>query len=128
MGVRPRGSRILALLLLGLWLPGASGCFVFEELDAGNETMEQHFSSNRDQPANANPARQEPGGQAPAQPGFFTRLRAGAVAGWNTFRGKSPEAEEERRGPAEKPVRCRVGGKIEFTSASACRVRGGSVL
>jgi hypothetical protein len=90
-----------ALLVLCVCL---SGCFVFDELDAGEKIMEQN--------AKAKPA------AAPAQPAAAPQAGAG---GWANAKSLG-DAPSDGKNPA---VACAIGGSTRFMRKSDCLSQGG---
>ena len=90
-----------ALLVL---CAGLSGCFVFDELDAGEKIMEQN--------AKAQPA------AAPAQPAAAPQ----AGAGWWANAKSLGDAPSDSKNP---PVACTIGGSTRFMRRSDCLSQGG---
>ena len=90
-----------ALLVLCV---GLSGCFVFDELDAGEKIMEQN--------AKAQPA--APAAQPAAAP------QAGA--GWWANAKSLSDAPGDGKNPA---VACAIGGSTRFMRKSDCLSQGG---
>ena len=95
-------TRRLALLVLCI---GMSGCFVFDELDAGEKIMEQN--------AKAKPA------AAPAQPAAAHQTGSGWWANAKSLRDTPAE-------PGNNPaVACAIGGSTRFMRKSDCLSQGG---
>jgi hypothetical protein len=92
------------LALLGLCV-GMSGCFVFDELDAGEKIMEQN--------APAQPA------AAPAQPAAAPQAGAGWWASAKSL-GDAPAATGNNAA-----VACTIGGSTRFMRRSDCLSQGG---
>ena len=106
---------LAALLLL------APGCFVFEELEAGQKLMEQHSPKK---PEEKKPATPTQTASADTQKGMLDELQ-----GW--WRKKRRQAEEASRpapNPDDVPVRCQIGGRTHFVRKSDCALRGGQPL
>lgn len=112
----------LAAALLAACL--ASGCFVIEEIDKGQEYMDQHADVDKrkaieDEKAEAEQARKDDEG-----PGVADRMR-----GWWDER-QEDQARAEESGPEahpeDKPGRCQLDGKTQFMRKFDCQLRGGS--
>ena len=82
-----------------------TGCFVFDELDAGEKIMEQN--------AAAKPA------AAPAQPAAAHQTGSGW---WANAKSLSDTPAEPSKDPA---VACTVGGSMRFMRKSDCLSQGG---
>jgi hypothetical protein len=109
----------LALLLVALL---GSGCFVFDELDKGNEILDSH-SPTRSKAAKEKAAAAAGAAGQPADPKEDPKARE--KAWWQSARTLS-RADEK---PSEDPsVRCRLGGGVRFTRQSDCLTQGGTVL
>jgi hypothetical protein len=94
-----------------------SGCFVFEELDHGEEVMEQLGPGKRKEVADAEqPPATTSGGSGP---GMLERLKQW----WNKAGERSPAP----RDPSDRIVRCTQGGSVQFMRESDCQLRGGRV-
>jgi hypothetical protein len=118
----------IAVALLAAVL--ASGCFAFEEIDSGQEIMDQHFSKGtRGKGAAGAPAAPE---EKPEDAGILARVRGwwdakqaqgGGKAGKP---GNQPVADS---GPPPHPddvlVRCKVGSTTQFMRKFDCQLRGG---
>lgn len=112
-----RGLQILALMLP---LAFGTGCFVFDELDAGMEIMEAHT------PQNKKKAKAEAEAAAAAQ-GEAPPTYDQVVQDWWKDAGSlnaAPRAEGEAAGD-DAMVPCAHGGKTLFTRKSDCLARGG---
>ncbi len=94
--------RRLALLMLCVCV---SGCFVFDELDAGEKIMEQN--------AAAKPA------AAPAQPAAAHQTGSGW---WANAKSLSDTPADPGTNPA---VACTIGGSTRFMRKSDCLSQGG---
>ncbi len=90
------------------------GCFVFEELEAGEKLMEQN--SPRAAAKAEEAAKAATDGGAPAKP-------AGA-AWWSEARslGRVPEAAPD---DPNAPVSCRIQGAVRFMRRADCHSQGG---
>src|SRR5437667_12410943 len=93
----------LALLVLCVCV---SGCFVFDELDAGDKIMEQN-------------AKAKPAAAAPAQP---AAAHQGGSAWWANAKSLSDTPAEPGKDPA---VACTVRGSTRFMRKSDCLSQGG---
>jgi hypothetical protein len=108
----------LAPLALAAALALSTGCFVFDEIDKGQEIMKQH-SGSRAKPASADAdtaAAEEADEDAP---GVFARIQA--------FWEKSREETEPERSPDDEIITCELGDDTTFTYESDCLSRGGRI-
>ena len=106
--------RVLILCAVA-WL--CQGCFVFDEIDAGMELMEQH-SPKKNEPKE--PTRIAASSAAEEEPGFVERLRE-----WYDARREAPPPE---RDPDDGVVRCNMRGVSKFMRKSECLLQGGDPL
>ncbi len=113
--MRLHGLALLLVALLG------SGCFVFEELDKGNEILDSH-SPTRSKAAREKAAAGQPAGQ-PGDPKEDPKARE--KAWWQSARTLSRADEKPSKDPS---VRCRLGGGVRFTRQTDCLTQGGTVL
>jgi hypothetical protein len=98
-------TRTLALLVLCL---GISGCFVFDELDAGDKILEQ----NKAKPA-------DPAATADAQ------KAAGAPAG-DAWWAKAKSLSDTPAAASDDPaITCEIGRSVRFMRKSDCLSQGG---
>jgi hypothetical protein len=114
-------SRWIALCSVAFLL---GGCFVLDEIDAGQELMKQH------QPKDAATAEPEEKSSEDDSPGFLERAkRFWAGLGGDGQRGEGAHADDS---PPPHPdnvlVRCDVQGRLEFTRKFTCHRKGGKVL
>ena len=111
--------RCLPVLLIAL---ACQGCFVFDELDKGQQIMEQHSPKEIDEEEAAPAAR--PQRAARPEPGVFAGMLEKAQGWWQSAR--EPAAAE--RAADDTVVRCELGERTQFTRKSDCQVRGGRIL
>lgn len=112
------------LLTLALVLPlvFGSGCFVFDELDAGMEIMDAHTpAANKKKHEEAEAAKTAKDGEAPPTYSQMTQ------EWWKDASSLSaaPEEGEEDAPDPNATVTCRHGGKTFYTRRSDCLARGG---
>ena len=100
--MRPGMIPRIALLVICVCV---SGCFVFDELDAGEKIMEQN--------APAKPA------AAPAQPAAAPQTGSGW---WANAKSLSDTPADSGADPA---VACEIGGSMRFMRKSDCLSQGG---
>src|SRR5262245_52607067 len=111
--------RLLAPLALVAALGLSTGCFVFDEIDKGQQIMKQH-SGHRAAPAPAESAAADEGAEAADEgPGLLARIQA--------FWTRSREDAEPERSPDDGIVTCEVSGDTTFTYESDCLSRGGRI-
>ena len=110
--------RRLAPLALVAALGLSTGCFVFDEIDKGQQIMKQH-SGHRPTPAPAESPSADDGGDAEEGPGLLARIQA--------FWSRSREGAEPERSADDAIVTCEVGGDTTFTYESDCLSRGGRI-
>lgn len=103
--------RIAPLLLLCLAL---TGCFVFDEIDSGMESMEKNS------PQGAKKA-EAPAGEDPNKP-------ATGSAWWSSAKSIERRSEDENADPADpkKLVSCRISGASRFMRRGDCLSQGGT--
>ncbi len=98
------------------------GCFVLDEIDAGQEILKQHA------PKDAAEAEEDPSGKD--SPGFLDR----AKRFWAGLRSDKQGRTGGRANDSPPPhpdntlVRCDVQGRLEFTRKFTCQRKGGKVL
>lgn len=130
-----RRVALAARLCLCLCLGPVTGCFVFDELDAGQQIMDQYSPSrNRAKRRQANArAGEEPVEEA--KPGFLDRALTALRAAPSALRelerrwsagGREPEPRP--LDPEDVTVRCEVDGRWIFTRRFECAGRGGRVV
>ena len=105
---------MLRLLLVPLAACLLCGCFVFDELEAGERLMEQNSRkpSGDEAPAAANAA----DGETPGPPT--------GQAWWSGARSLNAPAEA-KPGDPNAPIRCRLGGGTRFMRRGDCLSQGG---
>jgi hypothetical protein len=92
------------------------GCFVFDELDHGQEVMKQLGPGDH---GTAKPAAEAAPSRAaePEGPGVLERLEAW----WDEATAPEPVGPD----PDDEIVACRVDGSTHFMRESDCQLRGG---
>lgn len=113
--------RLLLSLMIAL---SCTGCFVFDELQAGREIMDAHTPNRADAKDKDAPATASGGAKATDEPGQFAALLDSAKAWWDDASEPAPV----ERDPDDSVVNCKVGDRTQFTRKSDCQVRGGQVL
>ncbi len=101
---------ILTLALLLLAGPNL-GCFVLDELDAGEKEMARYRPNTQEEPAN--PKAGEDGGEKP--PSYQDQLNQW----WGEARSLDAQDIDD------SIVRCRLAGATQFMSRDDCAARGG---
>jgi hypothetical protein len=107
---------LIVALLAGL----CHGCFVLEEIDKGQQLMEQHSPRARELKA-----QQE---QAEAPPRTSAKQEAGTLEKLKQWWKKKREPAPPERDPSDVVVRCQIGGTTLFTRKSDCMLRGGEAI
>ena len=110
--------RHLAPLALVAALALSTGCFVFDEIDKGQQIMKQH-GGHHAAPAPAESAAADEGAEPDEGPGLLARIQA--------FWSKSREDAAPERSPDDGIVTCEVSGDTTFTYESDCLSRGGRI-
>jgi hypothetical protein len=100
--------RVLPLLAIAFLL---SGCFVFDEIDAGMEMMDKGPKKEEPAPEPAGGAAKKPAGQE----------------WWSTAKSLSREdADAAPPGDPQQLVTCRIGGGSRFMRRGDCVSQGGA--
>ena len=105
---------LLALLLL------TPGCFVLDELDDGRKIMEQHTPKTAQE--------REAGQKKVTSSTSGKQDEKGLVAqvqGWLAQRKADAERAKPSVHPEDVPVRCEIGGSMQFLRKFDCQLRGG---
>ncbi len=113
--------RGVAIFLLCLPLLGLPGCFVFDELRAGQELMEAHSPRKQEPKQSPYPSYQRP---QQKEPEGFEAVVADVKAWWKKASQKPPP----QRSKDDVPVKCEIGGRIHFMYKSVCNTRGGKAV
>jgi hypothetical protein len=108
------------ILLVALLASLCQGCFVLEEIDKGQQLIDQHSPAAREKAAQREEARAGPRADAEQEEGPLERLKK-----WWT---KKREPAPPKRDPIVVVVRCQIGGRMHFTRKSDCRLRGGRII
>jgi hypothetical protein len=98
---------VLVLLLSAL----CSGCFVFDELDAGMEIMEAHTPTDKKKPADAAKGEEE-------KPPTYNE----SVTGWFE---NATTLGPRKQGGDNPMIQCKLGGSTRFTKRTDCLTQGG---
>jgi ABC-type nitrate/sulfonate/bicarbonate transport system substrate-binding protein len=111
------------ILIVALLASLCQGCFVLEEIDKGQQLMDQHSPRAREKAAQqeeavAGPLSARPG--AKQEEGILERL----AKWWKKKREPAPS----KRDPDDLVVRCQIGRTMHFTRKSDCMLRGGRVI
>jgi hypothetical protein len=114
--------RILAVALVAFL---GSGCFAFEEIEAGEKLMDKHYAGSRKEP----PRRQAEEPAPDAGPVDRLRHRAERTADqlrhwWAKLSLPGAESSEDD----DQLVRCTVEGRTHYARMADCRARGGSAV
>jgi hypothetical protein len=89
-----------------------SGCFVLDEIDAGQKEMDRYGSKGKGATAEAAAAKEK-------EPSPAERAREW----WNKARTFEPRSEDAK----SDIVSCKVDGSIRFTSQADCQNSGGRI-
>ena len=108
------------ILVVALLASLCQGCFVLEELDKGQQIMDQHSPRAREKAA-----QQE---EASAAPRAGAKQEEGTLDGLKKWWKKKREPAPPKRDPDDGAVRCQIAGTTHFTRKSDCMLRGGRVL
>ena len=113
--------RAVAIVLLCLPCLGLPGCFVFDELQAGQELMDAHAPRKPEPKQSPYPSYQRP---QEKEPEGFEAVVADVKAWWKKASQKPPP----QRPKDDVPVKCEIDGRIHFMYKSVCNTRGGKVI
>ena len=111
-------TRLLAIALAGLL---CNGCFVLEELNAGEAILEKHSPTARRQAAEAKKREAEMAANPKGKKVPTAQERA--QAWWGKAQVLAPGSVKSTSSIA----RCQIAGKVQFLSKSDCQLRGGRV-
>lgn len=115
-GVKTRVLRLLLPLLASLAL---SGCFVFDEIQKGIDLMDEHSAAD-----SSEKTKQAEAENTPETESKLPELQAKLAKWWSS----ALEEEPPPPGADNGIVRCDVHGKVSFTRASDCTIRGGRLV
>jgi hypothetical protein len=109
--------RISCVLIAGLcW-----GCFVFDEIDAGQKWMDDHSPNAERRGEEAPPATALASARKPkSEPGMGDKLKQ--------WWAKVTEPPPPPPDPNDVIVRCQLGAATHFTRKNECLLRGGKVI
>jgi hypothetical protein len=113
---------LFALSLVCFCLLG-TGCFVFEEIDKGQEEMRKHSPAAKIDPAEQAKAERGDGGGL-----SFAELRKRGAGALGDLSGRVEEALQPAPDPNNVVISCQIDGRTEFTRKFDCQSRGGRVL
>jgi hypothetical protein len=113
---------LLAFLLVCCCLSG-TGCFIFDEIDKGQEEMRKHSPAAKNDPAEKDSAVQAGKGGI-----SLTALRDRGAGVLGDLSGRVEEALQRAPDPDNIVVSCRIEGRTEFTRKFDCQSRGGRVI
>lgn len=108
------------ILVVALLASLCQGCFVLEEIDKGQQIMEQHSPRARELKAQQEEAEAGPPASAKREAGTLEKLKKW----WKKKREPAPP----KRDPDDVIVRCQIGGTMHFTRKSDCILRGGRAI
>lgn len=110
---------MLGPLLAVLALSSATGCFVLDEIDKGQEELRKHSPEAKKM---GRVEKDESGGISLAA---LREKSAGAIEG---ISGRVEQALASEPDPANVVVTCAIEGRTEFTRKFDCQTRGGRVI
>ena len=96
----------------------STGCFVFDEIDKGQQIMKQHSGHAAERKA-AESAEEAAPVEEDEGPGLLARIQA--------FWEQRNEESAPERSPDDEIVTCDLGGDTTFTYQSDCLSRGGRI-
>lgn len=111
--------RALASLALLLPLVFGTGCFVFDEIDAGMEIMDAHSPAKNKQKAAAAAGKPTADGEKP--PTYQEVVNSW----WKDAKSINVSPAERRAASDDPMVPCAHQGKTVYTKQSDCIARGG---
>jgi len=111
------------ILVVALLASLCQGCFVFDELDKGQQIMDQHSPRAREKAA-----KREEAAAAPRSARAGAKQEEGTLEGLKKWWKKKREPAPPKRDPDDGVVRCQIGKTTHFTRKSDCMLRGGRVL
>lgn len=109
-----RNLLVLALACITLL---SSGCFVFEEIDKGQETMRKHSPQKKVEDVKVEPDDSM----------SFAALRERGMDALGSLSGRVEEALQTEPDPDNIVVNCDIEGRVEFTRKFDCQSRGGRI-
>ena len=110
------------ILLIALLASLCQGCFVLDEIDKGQQLMDQHSPGARKQAAKRKEAE-----EAPRSARAGAKQEEGTLDGLKKWWKKKREPAPPKRDPDDGVVRCQIGRTTQFTRKSDCTLRGGRV-
>lgn len=111
------------ILVVALLASLCQGCFVFDELDKGQQLIEQHSPRAREKAA-----QQEDAGASPLSARAGEKQDAGILARLGAWWKEKRKPAPPKRDPDDVVVRCQIGRTMHFTRRSDCMLRGGRVI
>jgi len=103
----------LALILVSAL---CSGCFVFDEIEKGQEIMAAHSPNSEPGKGGASDSSASPKTAREKLAEYYAKQRARASS--------APKSED----PADAVGSCRVHGSVQFLRRADCKLRGGTFL
>ena len=111
------------ILLVTLLASLCQGCFVLEEIDKGQQIMDQHSPRAREKQVQ----QEEPSaGRSSARAG--ANREEGTLEALRKWWKKKREPAPPERDLDDVVVRCQIGGSMHFTRKSDCMLRGGRAI
>ena len=115
--------RVLLSVTIVCFCLSGTGCFVFDEIDKGQEEMRKHSPEAKNKPAEQAGAKK--GGDGGLSFAVLRKKGAGAL---DDLSGRVEEALQPTLDPDNVVVSCDIEGRIEFTRKFDCQSRGGRLL
>ena len=111
------------ILVVALLASLCQGCFVFDELDKGQQIMDQHSPRAREKAA-----KREEAAAAPRSARAGAKQEEGTLEGLKKWWKKKREPAPPKRDPDDVVVRCQIRGSLHFLRKSDCMLRGGRII
>jgi len=111
------------ILVVALLASLCQACFVLDELDKGQQLMNQHSPRAREEAA-----QREEADAAPRTARAGAKQEEGTLEGLKKWWQKKREPAPAKRDPDDDVVSCRIAGTTHFTRKSDCMLRGGRVI
>ncbi len=105
----------MALIMVGT---GSPGCFVFDEIDSGQEVMRKHSSEGK-----------KGAGKGDSEGGSgLASLKQQGADRFGNLQERVEEALRPQPHPDDIVVRCEIDGRPQFMRKFSCQSLGGRVL
>lgn len=116
------GMRGLFAFLLVCFCLSGPGCFVFDEIDKGQEEMRKHSPAAKNVPGENDSAKHED-----EQGISLAALRDRGAGALDDLSDRVGEALQRAPDPDNVVVTCTIDGRTEFTRKFDCQSRGGRI-